>query len=141
MVAHELTATQAPACPACPGVEDRAASHIDDCGDPLVAYNTHSMKPGDQPLAPSNPGAAAHLEAPRVRTFAVHVDARVCDGCGVCIFFCKPAVFELCQQLSPRGVFPARAARTEACNGCRLCELGCPQLAILIAPVPAEEPA
>jgi 2-oxoglutarate ferredoxin oxidoreductase subunit delta len=66
------------------------------------------------------------------RVFAVHVDEEVCDGCGICIFYCKPDVFELSPELHPRGVFPALPLRSEACNNCRLCELGCPQLAICI---------
>jgi len=66
------------------------------------------------------------------KVFSVHVDAEVCDGCGICVFYCKPVVFEVSQDLSRRGVYPALAARSEACNNCRLCELGCPQLAITV---------
>jgi 2-oxoglutarate ferredoxin oxidoreductase subunit delta len=70
---------------------------------------------------------------PRARgSFVAHVDGQVCDGCGICIFFCKPAVFELSRDLSMRGVYPAVVVRTEACTDCGLCELGCPQLAICV---------
>ncbi len=86
------------------------------------------------------------MPVPRARTrearsFAVHVDADLCDGCGICIFFCKPAIFELSSKLSPRGVFPAEVRRGEACNGCGLCDRACPQLAILVAAVGGEQEA
>jgi 2-oxoglutarate ferredoxin oxidoreductase subunit delta len=68
----------------------------------------------------------------RARSFAVHVDPDLCDGCGICLFFCKPAIFELSGELSPRGVFPVMVRRAEDCNGCGLCDRACPQLAILV---------
>ncbi len=67
------------------------------------------------------------------RTYNVCVDVDLCDGCGICVFFCKPKVFEISQELTQRGFFPAIPLRREACNNCRLCELGCPQLAIAVA--------
>jgi 2-oxoglutarate ferredoxin oxidoreductase subunit delta len=66
------------------------------------------------------------------RSYQVYVDDDVCDGCGICVFFCKPDVFDMSTVLSRRGFFPAMPTRSEACNNCRLCELGCPQLAIAI---------
>lgn len=66
------------------------------------------------------------------RSYKVFVDQDVCDGCGICVFFCKPLVFEISRELIPRGVFPALPLHQEQCNNCRLCELGCPQLAITV---------
>ena len=63
------------------------------------------------------------------------VDDSVCDGCGICIFFCKPTVFELSRELTSRGVFPALPLHSEACTHCQLCELACTQLAIVVTPV------
>jgi len=68
------------------------------------------------------------------KRYQVHVDDETCDGCGVCIFFCKPDVFELSRDLNPRGFFLAEVVKADACNNCRLCELGCPQLSIYIEP-------
>lgn len=73
------------------------------------------------------------------RAFRVYVDHAVCDGCGVCIFFCKPNVFELSSALNTRGVFPAEPARSPDCNNCRLCELACPQLAIFVRDISGQD--
>jgi 2-oxoglutarate ferredoxin oxidoreductase subunit delta len=69
-----------------------------------------------------------------VRAFRVTVDAETCDGCGVCIFYCKPAVFAQSRSLNRRGFYPAAVVRAEACNDCRLCEVACPQLSIEVTP-------
>jgi 2-oxoglutarate ferredoxin oxidoreductase subunit delta len=66
------------------------------------------------------------------RRFQVHVDHRLCDGCGVCLCYCKPMVFRISPELSGRGIFPAVPESPGACTGCGLCELGCPQLAIAV---------
>ncbi len=70
----------------------------------------------------------------RARQFWVFVDEAVCDGCGICVFFCKPVVFEMSTELSRRGVYPALPRSPQACNDCGLCELACPQLAICVRP-------
>lgn len=75
----------------------------------------------------------------RDRAFRVAVDHAVCDGCGICLFFCRPTVFELSRQLNRRGIYPALPHRADLCNGCRLCEVGCPQLAILVSAVNRQE--
>jgi len=70
--------------------------------------------------------------AKQKRHFQVHVDHQLCDGCGVCLFYCKPAVFRISPELSGRGIFPAVPETPADCTGCNLCELGCPQLAIAV---------
>jgi len=66
------------------------------------------------------------------RRYRVHVDHRLCDGCGVCLCYCKPSVFRISPELSGRGIFPAVPEAPQSCTGCGLCELGCPQLAIAV---------
>jgi 2-oxoglutarate ferredoxin oxidoreductase subunit delta len=66
------------------------------------------------------------------RSFWVGVDEDLCDGCGICLFFCKPAVFETSETLNRRGFTPALALRPAACTGCMLCERACPQLAVVV---------
>jgi 2-oxoglutarate ferredoxin oxidoreductase subunit delta len=67
-------------------------------------------------------------------TFRVVIDGECCDGCGVCIFYCKPVVIELSRTLNRRGFYPAVAVRHEGCTNCQLCEVACPQLSIAVVP-------
>jgi NAD-dependent dihydropyrimidine dehydrogenase PreA subunit len=64
--------------------------------------------------------------------YRVSVDPALCDGCGICVFFCKPSVFEMSREMNRRGVFVALPTRVDACTFCRLCDAGCPQLAVTV---------
>ena len=63
----------------------------------------------------------------RVRkTYSVAVDPKWCKACGICIAFCPRKVFDT------GGDGKAVTARPEDCIGCRLCELRCPDFAVLV---------
>jgi 2-oxoglutarate ferredoxin oxidoreductase subunit delta len=64
--------------------------------------------------------------AVRVRA-GIFVDPTLCKQCGICIEICPRDVFES----SPDGALVV--ARLDDCNGCRSCELHCPDFAIRIA--------
>ena len=49
-----------------------------------------------------------------------------CKACGICIAFCPKKVFERDESGKPV------IKRPDDCNGCRFCELHCPDLAITI---------
>ena len=72
--------------------------------------------------------AAAPGVAPKKRGVnSVIVDSPLCKACGICVELCpRAAVFDS----SPDGT-PV-VARLEDCNGCRSCELHCPDFAIRI---------
>ena len=71
------------------------------------------------------------MTKPKTKDISVYVDAEVCDGCGICLFFCKPTVFIISRELNRRGVYPA-VPENDGCNDCGLCDAACPQLAITI---------
>lgn len=74
-----------------------------------------------QPRAKS-PG----LSVPRkkVKKTSVKINTRLCKQCGICIHFCPKKVLTEGDDSYPVVV------DLEACTGCRLCELLCPDFAI-----------
>jgi len=58
--------------------------------------------------------------------YKIEVNYDWCKACELCIRFCPFDVLEADEEGKPRVV------RLEACNNCKLCELHCPDLAILV---------
>jgi len=55
----------------------------------------------------------------------IKVDAKKCDGCGICINVCPVNVFELKNKKSV-------PVREKDCIECRACEVSCPKKAITV---------
>jgi 2-oxoglutarate ferredoxin oxidoreductase subunit delta len=65
----------------------------------------------------------------RVRGRVYLVRSR-CKGCGFCIAFCPPQVLEFSEEFNAQGYHPPHLALPDACTGCDLCGLYCPDFAI-----------
>lgn len=57
-----------------------------------------------------------------------------CKGCGLCVEFCPAGVLE--EQGNGGSVI---VAHPEKCTACRWCELHCPDFAIFVVDIKAEE--
>ena len=63
----------------------------------------------------------------------VHIDARVCKGCGLCVYYCPQEVLRLSDRRNAKGYNVAEAGEPDNCVLCRLCEMSCPDLAIFVS--------
>ncbi|MGD8979622.1 MAG: 4Fe-4S binding protein [candidate division WOR-3 bacterium] len=62
-----------------------------------------------------------------------------CKGCGVCIEVCQADVLERSSAVNDQGYnFPV-VKDAEACLGCGMCEMLCPDFAVYIRVVEPEE--
>ena len=83
----------------------------------------------------TEPGEKASKTKPRRRLprGRVTVFPNWCKGCGLCVEFCPAGVLE--QGADGR----VTVAHPEKCTACRWCELHCPDFAIFVADIEAEE--
>lgn len=62
----------------------------------------------------------------------VYVIENRCKGCGVCVEVCQADVLEKSLEINDQGYnFPV-VKNAEACLGCGMCEMLCPDFAIYI---------
>jgi 2-oxoglutarate ferredoxin oxidoreductase subunit delta len=62
----------------------------------------------------------------------VEINENLCKGCDICIEFCPADVFEKSNKLNHKGYYLPIITQMEECNGCRICDLMCPEFAIVI---------
>jgi 2-oxoglutarate ferredoxin oxidoreductase subunit delta len=66
-------------------------------------------------------------------TIRIYIDANVCKGCGLCVYFCPREVLRLSTRRNQKGYTVAEVFDAGDCTGCRLCEISCPDVAIYVA--------
>ncbi len=62
----------------------------------------------------------------------IHINRDFCKGCGFCIYICPKKVYERSGELNKKGYEPPRAVRPEDCSECGMCDLYCPEFAIVL---------
>jgi 2-oxoglutarate ferredoxin oxidoreductase subunit delta len=69
----------------------------------------------------------------------IHVIGERCKECGICIEICQADVLQKSTDVNPEGHrFPV-VKDADACLGCGMCEMLCPDFAIWVRVVEAEE--
>ena len=66
------------------------------------------------------------------RKHAPRILESACKGCGICARFCTGDVLEMSEGYNAKGYHQPRRKKGSECNGCRNCELMCPDLAIYV---------
>jgi 2-oxoglutarate ferredoxin oxidoreductase subunit delta len=69
---------------------------------------------------------------PKLKIEHIEISGNLCKGCDICIEFCPTDVFDKSDKLNRRGYYLPVVARVKDCTGCRLCDLMCPEMAIII---------
>jgi 2-oxoglutarate ferredoxin oxidoreductase subunit delta len=62
----------------------------------------------------------------------IEINENLCKGCEICIEFCPLDLFSASQKLNKKGYYLPVIQDADKCTGCRLCELLCPELAIIL---------
>ncbi len=66
------------------------------------------------------------------KNYQITVDERLCDGCLICVSFCRKQVYRQSETINSKGVYPSLPVNSKECRHCRFCEFLCPQLAVYI---------
>ncbi len=73
------------------------------------------------------------------KRYQVQITKDRCKGCSFCIEFCPRHVLKKSNELNKKGYAVAAAENPEECTNCGMCQLICPDFAIRVVAVSAEE--
>jgi len=62
----------------------------------------------------------------------ITVDKKFCKGCNLCIENCPKDVLAVSKERGSAGFLVPFAAKPEECTSCKMCELICPDFAIVV---------
>ncbi|MDP2932202.1 MAG: ferredoxin family protein [Chloroflexota bacterium] len=68
------------------------------------------------------------------RRYQIHLLKERCKGCLFCIEFCPKQSLKESTEFNRKGYHLVCADNLDACTGCKLCEMLCPEFAISVVP-------
>jgi len=68
----------------------------------------------------------------RRKIASLSIDEKLCKGCNICVELCAKDVFTVSERINRQGYYVPVPAFVEKCTGCLICELICPELAVVL---------
>lgn len=62
----------------------------------------------------------------------IRLDEELCKGCGLCRRVCPHQVFSAGERRNRAGYLVPKISKALNCSGCLLCEITCPDLALMV---------
>jgi len=66
------------------------------------------------------------------------IDESLCKGCDICIELCKESVFIKSDKINTLGYYIPIPVNILNCTGCIICELICPEMAVVLKKIETE---
>ena len=67
------------------------------------------------------------------KNFTVEINQEWCKGCYICLDVCPvEGIFYIADEVGDKGLKEVAVRNIDKCTGCMLCELLCPDLAIVV---------
>ena len=70
--------------------------------------------------------------AKKKKEIFIYIDEKLCKGCDICVELCPKDVFTISEQINQQGYYIPIPTSIDDCTGCMLCELICPELAVIL---------
>ncbi len=64
--------------------------------------------------------------------YKIYIDEDFCKGCNICVELCNTNVFDISEKINNKGYYIPIPERLDDCSGCQICELSCPELAVIL---------
>ncbi len=63
---------------------------------------------------------------------SIIIDEQLCKGCDICVELCGKDVFTVSETINRLGYYIPVPVRVDDCTGCLICELICPEIAVIL---------
>jgi len=62
----------------------------------------------------------------------IYIDETLCKGCSICVELCGKKVFAVSEKINRLGYYVPIPVNAGECTACMICDLICPEFAVVI---------